>query len=68
MKKGDTVIFNGYCIEQVRWGGNDTPDMLTINNTYVIESVEKHRNHTKVSIAGYPGLKFNSVHFTLTQP
>ena len=64
MKPGDKITFNGWCIEQVRWGRNDTPDMLEVNSTYVIESVEPHRSYTKVSLVGYPGLKFNSVHFT----
>lgn len=64
-KVGDKVAFRGYTIEQVRWGGNDTPDMLDTNTTYAITYVEVHASHTKVTLDGYPDLKFNSVHFAL---
>ena len=41
-KVGDKVAFQGYTTEQVRWGGNDTPDMLDKDTTYVITYVEVH--------------------------
>lgn len=64
MKQGDKVTFTGWCIEQVRWGGCDPPDMLTEGETYVIESVNMRSSHTKVTLVGYEG-RFNSVHFEL---
>lgn len=64
LEVGDIVTFNGYTKEQVRWGNNDTPSMLTINNTYTIEEIERHSSYTKVKLCGILG-KFNSVHFSL---
>ena len=65
---GDTVTFNGWCKEQVRWGNNDTPYMLIVGRQYTITGVEPHRSHTKVTIKGVDSsMKFNSVHFTLAQ-
>ena len=61
---GDVVTFNGYTPEEVCWGSNDTPYMLIIGRQYVIEYVEPHSAHTKVSVRGVVG-RFNSVHFTL---
>jgi len=63
---GDKVRFVGYTKEQVRWGGNATPNMLTIGHTYTIQGVERHSSHTKVTIKGVDdSFKFNSVHFVL---
>ena len=65
---GDTVTYNGWSKEQVRWGNNDTPYMLIIGRQYTITAVEPHRSHTKVCIKGVDqSLKFNSVHFTLAE-
>ena len=61
-KPGDQVLYNGWNKEQVRWGNNDCPYMLILGRTYIIESVEPHKWHTKVTIKGTLG-KFNSVHF-----
>ncbi len=61
-KAGDTVVFCGYEENQVRWGANDTPHMLVVGNDYIVDLVEVHRSHTKVSLRGIDG-KFNSVHF-----
>ena len=60
---GDRVTFEGWTIEQVRWGNNDTPSMLTLGDTYTINEVVRHSSHTKVSLKGIVG-HFNSVHFT----
>ena len=61
---GDVVRFIGWTEEQVKWGNNDTPYMLIVDKTYVIESVETHSYHTKVTIQGVDSkMKFNSVHF-----
>jgi len=60
---GDRVIFNGYTIEQVKWGGCDLPYMLHIGNTYIVSHVMRHSQHTKVTLVGVVG-QFNSVHFT----
>ena len=59
---GDRVVYTGYTKEQVRWGGNDCPTMLNIGETYIIESVRVHSQHTKVTLKGIVG-RFNSVHF-----
>lgn len=61
---GDEVTFTGYTEAQVLWGGNDTPDILTIGETYTIEKVDVHASYTKVSLVGVTG-RFNSVHFEL---
>ena len=60
--KGDKVIFTGWTEEQVRWGGNDYPTHLSIGKCYIVESVEVHSQHTKVTLLGVTG-RFNSVHF-----
>ena len=60
---GDLVTYHGWTKEQVLWGNNDCPFMLVVGRNYVIESVEEHSSHTKVSLIGIIG-KFNSVHFT----
>ena len=65
---GDKVTYNGWTKEQVRCGNNDTPYMLIVGRDYTITAVERHRSHTKVCIKGVDeSLKFNSVHFTLTE-
>lgn len=61
---GDTVTYNGWTKEQVRWGNNDCPYMLIVGRTYTIESVERRSSHTKVKLKGILG-RFNSVHFSL---
>lgn len=64
---GDRVRYNGYTLEQVKWGNNDCPYMLIVGREYTITAVECHRQHTKVGIHGVnESLRFNSVHFTLT--
>ena len=65
-KPGDTVIFEGYTQEAVRWGGNDEPRMLMVGNTYIISEVRTHSSHTKLILNGVVG-RFNSVHFRLYQ-
>ena len=62
LRPGDTVQFKGYTIEQVRWGNNDTPDMLIEGRFYIVEDVDVHSHHTKVKIQDIAGW-FNSVHF-----
>ena len=62
---GDTVTYNGWIEEQVRWGNNDTPSMLIVGRQYTIDYVEQHSQHTKVGIKGVIG-RFNSVHFVLS--
>lgn len=62
--KGDKVTFIGYTKEQVNWGSNDTPDMLTIGEAYTISWVDRRSSHTKVSVEEVSqSLCFNSVHF-----
>ena len=50
LKAGDVVTYNGWTEEQVKWGNNDTPYMLIVGRQYVVESVEPHKWHTKVSL------------------
>ena len=64
LKPGDVVTYNGWTKEQVKWGNNDTPYMLIVGRQYVIETVEVHKWHTKVTLHRILG-KFNSAHFTL---
>jgi len=61
-KPGDNVVFMGYTQEQVRWGNNDYPSMFVVGKSYIVESVDEHSQHTKLTILGIPG-RFNSVHF-----
>jgi len=61
---GDTVVYVGAIDEQVHWGaGNSDPrNILTLNTHYIIESVDVHTWHTKLTLQGISG-RFNSVHF-----
>lgn len=60
----DKVIFIGATDEQVAWGNNDDPRFILIPNTvtYVVENVEVHSQHTKLTLKHING-KFNSVCF-----
>ena len=64
LQPGTEVTFLGWIPQQVHWGNNDTPDMLTVGETYTIVSVDVRSSHTKVTIEGYEG-RFNSVHFEI---
>ena len=51
MKIGDQVRFLGCTPEQVRWGNNDDPQLKLIEgNTYLVEEVEIHSQHTKITL------------------
>lgn len=64
IEKDDVVQFIGCSPEQVSWGNNDDPNpLLEIGTTYTVSSIEVHKQHTKVTIEGYPG-RFNSVCFS----
>ena len=59
------VMYIGTSEAQVCWGGNDDPSgKLEIGRTYIVLRSEVHPWHTKFVLAGFPGLKFNSVSFT----
>ena len=62
---GDTVRYLGCTLEQQRWGNNDFPPCI-VDREYIIENVEVHSQHTKVSLKGKCG-KFNSVCFSLVK-
>ena len=62
IRVGDKVKYLGYIQEQVWWGNNDSPHMLSYDCVYEIVDVDVHRQHTKVQLKGIEG-KFNSVHF-----
>lgn len=62
-KKGDQVIFVSSSNSQVKWGSNTDPQsILTEGSTYIVEDVEVHSWHTKLTLLGISG-KFNSVSF-----
>ena len=63
IRVGDNVVYNGYTKEQVLWGNNDTPYMLILGRVYIIDGVDIHKQHTKVSVKGVHNMWFNSVHF-----
>jgi len=61
---GDTVVFTGSDIDQVRWGGNDNPDgILEVGKEYVVDDIEVHSSHTYVTLVGFELFAFNSVCF-----
>lgn len=59
---GDQVRLVSCSKEQIAWGNNDDPNHLDLNATYVVESIDVHRYHTKISLRGIPG-HYNSVCF-----
>lgn len=62
-KAGDSVVYIGCIDEQVRWGNNNDPrGILMENQTYYVEKVEVHSQHTKLTLRGVSG-RFNSVCF-----
>lgn len=62
-KIGDNIKFLGCSKEQIQWGSNDDPtDILVIGETYKVNKVEIHSQHTKISLEGVVG-RFNSVCF-----
>lgn len=62
-KAGDSVVYIGCIDEQVRWGNNDDPRGILIENQkYYVEKVEVHSHHTKLTLRGVYG-RFNSVCF-----
>jgi hypothetical protein len=63
---GDTVVFHGASIEQVRWGSNDDPnDCLKEGGEYKVIGAEVHDCHTKIFLEGFEGKKFPSAAFHL---
>ena len=67
MKSGDTVIYLGCSQQQINWGNNDDPrSYLIVDQEYVVEDINVHRQHTKVKILHKMGW-FNSVCFELQQ-
>lgn len=63
LKENDLVIYEGCSQEQINWGSNDDPrQILMIGETYEIEIVDVHSQHTKLTLKGISG-KFNSVCF-----
>jgi len=62
-KVGDSVRFIGCSEEQINWGNNDNPNkLLFVGDKYIIEKVEVHSYHTKLTLCGVYG-KFNGVCF-----
>ena len=65
---GDRVRFLGASKEQTMWGSNDDPNpVLTVGETYDVESREVHSWHTKLKLVGFDG-RFNSVCFEEVVP
>jgi hypothetical protein len=64
IRAGDTVKFIGCSPEQIAWGCNDNPNkLLFVGDTYYVEHVEVHSQHTKIQLRGVLKQKFNSVCF-----
>lgn len=62
-KAGDHVVYVGCSDEQVRWGNNNDPrGILMENQKYYVEKVEVHSQHTKLTLRAVSG-RFNSVCF-----
>jgi hypothetical protein len=62
-KVGDSAKFTGCSQDQINWGNNDDPNkLLFVGDKYVIEKVEVHSYHTKLTLRGVYG-RFNSVCF-----
>jgi hypothetical protein len=58
------VRYLGATQEQIRWGGNDdSRDLLKEGELYELASVEVHNYHTKYTLVGFEGKRFNSVCF-----
>lgn len=63
LNTGDRVRYIGCTDHQVNWGNNDDPrSFLIVGREYIVESVEVHSQHTKISLRNKWG-KFNSVCF-----
>ena len=63
LRKGDKVKFLGCSEEQINWGNNDDPNkLLFVGDKYIIDKVEVHSYHTKLTLRGVSG-RFNSVCF-----
>jgi len=59
-----TAVYTGATDAQVQWGGCDDPrGLLTEGSRYVVTKREVHSMHTKLHLAEYPGVTFNSVCF-----
>lgn len=62
-RAGNYVKYIGCSKEQIAWGNNDDPNIvLFLGDTYYVETVEVHSQHTKLTLRGIYG-KFNSVCF-----
>lgn len=61
----EKLIYRGGASDaQVQWGGNDDPrGVLEPGVAYEVDKQEVHSWHTKIYLKGFPGKKFNSVHF-----
>ena len=64
IEPGDIVEYIGCSKEQIRWGNNDDPtqSFLIVGREYIVEDVEVHRQHTKLTVLNKSG-RFNSVCF-----
>jgi hypothetical protein len=62
-RAGNNVKFIGCSKEQIQWGNNSDPTgILIVGDTYYVEHVEIHSQHTKLTLRGVSG-SFNSVCF-----
>ncbi len=58
------VKYIGATDDQIRWGGNDDPrELLVEDQEYELDHKEEHSWHTKYYLVEFPGKKFNSVCF-----
>ena len=62
-KNGTRVKYIGADQDQINWGGCDDPsEVLSIDGEYLVDHIEVHSWHTKVSLQGIAG-EFPSVAF-----
>jgi hypothetical protein len=63
-KRGHQVRFIGASDDQVKYRGNDDPrTVLKVGDIYTIHHTSVGDWHTDVYLVGFPGKRFNSVHF-----
>ena len=57
IESGDVVEYIGCSKEQIRWGNNDDPaqSFLIVGREYIVDDVEVHSQHTKLTVLNKSG-------------
>jgi len=63
-QSGDKVIFK-YPEACELWNRKNAKEHLKMGETYTVDRVSIHREHTNVYLREFPGVRFNSAHFVL---